>query len=51
MVIIRYLESLWLGYLLFVWMTVEDVVVALAGRAGPDVGHGVAQLFHVVKIP
>ena len=28
----------------------EDVVVALGGRAGPDVGEGVAELLHVVEV-
>ena len=31
-------------------MAVEDVVVALAGRAGPDVGEREAQLLHVVEV-
>ena len=31
-------------------MTVEDVVVALAGGTGPDVRQGVTQLLHVVQI-
>ena len=31
-------------------MTVKDVVVALGGRAGPDVGEGVAELLHVVEV-
>lgn len=48
--VVLYLQSLWLGDLLFVGMTVEDVVVPLARGAGPDVGHGVAQLLHVVQI-
>ena len=31
-------------------MAVEDVVVALGGRAGPDVRERVAELLHVVEV-
>uniref|UniRef100_A0A182U3M4 Uncharacterized protein n=1 Tax=Anopheles melas TaxID=34690 RepID=A0A182U3M4_9DIPT len=44
------LQPLRLRYPLLGRMAVEDVVVALGRRAGPDVGHRVAELLRVVHV-
>ena len=44
------LQTLGLGDLLLWWVTVENVVITLWRWAGPNVSHGVTQLFGILQV-